>query len=77
MIAQFKSRYGIDVRMEVLAVPLEADFANQVNANYIQPRLAKQQYAYALADALRALWQELKAQETVQQDAPDEHDDNK
>lgn len=104
MIAQFKSRYGIDVRMEVLEVPLHApasrapqiyiginpktgdflleyppwlrlepDFANQIKADYIQPRLAKQQYAYALADALRALWEELKAQETIQQTAPNEH----
>ncbi|MBQ4133812.1 MAG: hypothetical protein IJD04_08805 [Desulfovibrionaceae bacterium] len=97
MTEQFKARYGIDVRMEILNIPLHApvgnaaqiyiginpktsdfllkypawlrlepDFSAQVNAAHIQPRLAEQQYAYALADALRAIWEELKTQEKEQ-----------
>ena len=107
MISQFKSRYGIDVRMEILEAPLSApandspliyiginpktgdflmeyppwlrldhDFSKQIKESYIQPRMAKQQYSYALADALRALWETLKEQEAAQQDTPTEPTDN-
>jgi len=95
MIIQFKSRYGIDVRMEILETSLHkpksenpliyiginpstseaavflppwlrlgADFSEQVKNVYILPRLAGKEYAYALADGLRAIWDELaKAEE--------------
>lgn len=93
MIGQFKARYNIDVRMEILDVPLHApagkypliyiginpqsndfllsypgwlrleeDFAAKVNAAHVQPQLLNGQYAYALADALRAVWDALQAE---------------
>lgn len=90
MIIQFKSKYGIDVRMEILEIPLhkpssetpliylginprtgealvslpswlrpEPGFDNHVKNTYILPGLPEKKYAYALADALRAIWDEL------------------
>lgn len=90
MISEFKSKYGIDVRMEILEAPLhkpingtpliylglnprtgealvsipswlrlEPGFDNYVENTYILPRLPEKEYAYALADALRAIWDEL------------------
>ena len=101
MIGQFKSRFGIEVRMELLEVPLHQpvsqtpliylginpktgdslvgypgwlrlppDFAEMVKAEFITPRLAKREYAYALADSLRAFWDELTRLEQVGLEQP-------
>ena len=97
MIGQFKSRFGIDVRMEILEVPLhkpisdtpliylainpktgdslveyppwlrlDPGFGEQVKETCIAPRLPEREYAYALADALRAFWDELNSENIAQ-----------
>ena len=91
MIGEFKSRYGIDVRMEILETPLRApksktpliyiginpaasetlisipawvrldpDFPSRTQNDRMLPRIKNKEYAYALADALRAIWDELE-----------------
>lgn len=103
MIGQFKSRYGIDVRMEILETPLHkpksenpliylginpstselmvslpawlrlgANFPEQVKETYMRPRLAEKEYAYALADGLRAIWDELAKTEELETSASEE-----
>ena len=92
MIDEFKSRYGTDVKMEIISTALqkpeterpviylginqETDevlltfppllrkvlgdgFAQKLIVEQITPRLAKKEYADALADSLRAIWLEL------------------
>ena len=90
MIGQFKARYGIDVRMEILETPLRAPesatpliyiginsatsetlisipawiklnpgFPARIQNDLMLPRIKNKEYAYALADALRAVWEEM------------------
>ena len=92
MINEFKSRYGTEIKMEIISTALqkpeterpliylginqETDevlltfppllrkalgdgFAQKLIAEQITPRLAKKEYADALADSLRAIWLEL------------------
>ena len=92
MINEFKSRYGTDVKMEIINTTLQkpeterpviylginqetdevlltfppllrkalgVGFAQKLRAEQVKPRLAKKEYADALADSLRAIWLEL------------------